>query len=106
MTLNELMFDDLIFSPFVVVFVRSKAYVRPHISDVVIMYVLVKGDVFKFIVRIRTKKWMVLCDSHQDWFYFVAMHKTRIPHANVMKKFRWERIQLCDFFAGTRLLVG
>ena len=46
MTLDRLTFDNLIFSPFVVGFVREKASVRPRIKDVVIMHVLVKGDIF------------------------------------------------------------
>ena len=49
---------------------------------------------------------MVLCESHQDWFEFVVMYKTRIPHANVMKNFGWEGIQLCAIFVGIYFLVG
>ena len=36
-TLDGIMFDNLIFSPFVVVFVRAKASIRPHILDVFVM---------------------------------------------------------------------
>ena len=51
------------------------------------MYVVVKGDVFEFIVQRLKKNWMVLCESHQDWFYFFEMYKTRMSHVNVMEKF-------------------
>ena len=34
------------------------------------------------------------------------MYKTRIPHINVMKKLRWEGIQLFEIFVGTFVLVG
>ena len=67
-TLNGLMFDYLFFSSFVDGIVRSKASVHPHIFDVVAMYVVVKGDVFEFIGHRCTKKWMVLCELHQDRF--------------------------------------
>ena len=68
MTLDGLIFDHSTFSPFVVEFLRAKASVRPHISDVVLMHELVKGNVFEFIGRKLMKKWKVLCESHQDWF--------------------------------------
>ena len=45
-------------------YVSAKVYVHPHIYDVVVMYVVVKGGVFEFIGRRHTKNWMVLC----DWF--------------------------------------
>ena len=66
--LHGLMFNNLFFSPFVDVIVRAKEYVLPHIFDVVVMHVLVKEYVFGFIGRRCTKNWIVLCDSHQDWF--------------------------------------
>ena len=65
-------------------FFRAKVSVRPHISDDVLMYVLVKGDIFEFIGLGRMKNGIVLCESRQDWFEFVAMHNTLIPHANVL----------------------
>ena len=70
MTLDRLMFDNCLFYPFAVTvgFVRAEAYVRPLISDFVIIHVLFKGEIFEFIERRRTKKWMVLGDSHQEWF--------------------------------------
>ena len=62
------MFDHLLFSPFVDGIVRAKAYVCPRIFDVVLMRVVVKGGVFEFIGHIRTNNWMMLCESHPDWF--------------------------------------
>ena len=46
--LDGLMFDPLIVYPFAVtvVFVRAKASVLPHTSDVVVMHGVIKGDVF------------------------------------------------------------
>ena len=69
-------------------FVRSKVSVRPHILDLSVMNVVFKGDLFEFIGRRRTKNWMVLSELHQYWFSFVAMYNTRMPYANVMKKFQ------------------
>ena len=68
MALDGLMSDNSIFYLFVVIFVRAKASVCPHILGVIVMNVAVKGDVFEFIVSRRTKNCMVLCESHQDWF--------------------------------------
>ena len=64
------MFDHVRYFPFVVLVgcVRSKAYDLPLISNGVAMYVLVKGDVFEFIVRGLTKNSIVLCESCQEWF--------------------------------------
>ena len=61
--LDGLMFDNSLFSPFLDVFLRAKASVRPRIFDLVVMYELVKGDAFGFIVKRRTKDFMVLCGS-------------------------------------------
>ena len=92
-----------IFPPFVVmvVSVRSKASVRPRIFDDVVILEVVKGGVFSFIGRGRTKGWMLLCESNQYWFQFFSMLKTRMPHSNIMKKFQCEVIQLCEIFGGT-----
>ena len=92
------MFNNLFFYPFVDGIVRYNASVRPLIFDVVVMRVVVKGDVFEFIGHRLTNNWMVFYESHQDWFYFVAMYTTHMPHINVMKKLRWERIQMCELF--------
>ena len=82
---------------------RAKAYLRPRISDDVVMYEVFKGYVFYFIGLGHTNNWIVLCESLQDWFEFVVMYKTRITHANVTNKVRWEGIELCESFGGTRL---
>ena len=47
---------------------RAFESVRPHIFDVVIMSVVVKGGVFEVIGHGRTNNWMVLCEFHQDRF--------------------------------------
>ena len=73
MKLDGLVFEDFFLSPFVDNIVRALASVSPHIFDVVIMSVVVEGDIFEVIGRGCTKNWIVLCDSHQDWFYMVAM---------------------------------
>ena len=65
----------------------AKASVRPCISYVAVMHVVVKGEIFYFIGRIHTKNWMVLCELHQDWFWFVAMYNNHMPHANFTKNF-------------------
>ena len=51
MTLYELMFDHLLFTPFVVTigYVKYKESISPCILDDVVMYVVVKGDVFEVI---------------------------------------------------------
>ena len=46
MALDGFISDNLFFSPFVDGIVRSFTSVNPHIFDVVIVSVLVKGDVF------------------------------------------------------------
>ena len=45
----------------------------------------------------------MLGESHQEWFYFVAIYNTCITHVNIMKKVRWEGIEMCDIFGGTRI---
>ena len=69
-TLDGLMFDNFLFSPFAVTigFVKAKAYVRPRISDEFLMHEVLKYDIFEFIGIWRTKNWIVLCESRQDWF--------------------------------------
>ena len=106
--LYGLMFDHLSFSPFSVTVwcVRSKASVRPHVSNDVVMHVAVKGGVFEFIGLVHTKNYILLCESCQKWFEFVTMYKTRMPHANVINKVWWEGIELCKIFRGTRLKLG
>ena len=79
---------------------REKESFHPHTSDVVLIHVEVKGDVFEFIGHGNTKNWTVLCDYHQDWFYFSAMYNNWTPHSNMMKKFQWEVIQVCTIFVG------
>ena len=60
--------------------------VLPNTSDGVIMHELVKGDVFEFIGIGHKKNWIVFCKLSKDWFEFVAMYKTFIPHVHVAKK--------------------
>ena len=50
-TLDGLMFDNLLFSPFAVIFgfARAKAFVLPHIFDDAIMHKVVKGNVLEII---------------------------------------------------------
>ena len=59
MTLDGIMFDNLFFYPFVVVFMRAKVSICPHISDVVVTNEVVKGDVFEFRGRRHTKNRMM-----------------------------------------------
>ena len=73
MMLYGLRFDHFFFPPFTstVVFVMAKESIHPRTSDDVTMHVLVKGDAFEFIGRGRTNNWIMLCELHQDWFYFL-----------------------------------
>ena len=66
-TLDSLMFDHFIFSPFlfIVGFVRSKASVFPRVSDDGVMYLSVKGGIFEVLVCGHTKNWVVLCELNQ-----------------------------------------
>ena len=65
MTLNGIIFDNSLFSPFVVGFVRSKASILTQIFYVVVINEVVKGGVIDLIGRRHTKNWMILCESHQ-----------------------------------------
>ena len=98
-------FDYVSSFPFavMVIFVSSKAYVRPRMSDDVVMHVVVKGGVFEFIGCGQMNNGIVVCELRQDWFEFFAMYKTRMPHINDIKKVRWEGIEMCDIFGGTIL---
>ena len=69
------------------------------------MHVVFKGDLFEIIGCRYTKNWMVLCELHQEWFQFVTIYKTCMPHVNVMDKLQWEGIQLCDFLEKQDFLV-
>ena len=88
MTLDGLMLNNVRYFPLVVMVrcVRDKTSVCPHISDDVVLHVVVKVDVFEFIGLEQTNTGIMLCESIHQWFEFVAMYKTQIPHANVMKK--------------------
>ena len=83
--------------------VRQKASVCPHISYDTVMHEEVKRHVFECIGLEQMKNCIVLYESRQYWFYFFAMYKTRIPHANVINKVQWEVIKMCAIFGGTRL---
>ena len=63
------MFANFFLSPFAVTvgFMRANVSALPHIFDEVVINILVKGDLFKFIGLGHKKNWMVLCESHQDW---------------------------------------
>ena len=67
MTLDRLMFDRVSYLPVTVmlVCVRSKEYLLPHISDDAVMHVVVKGDVFEFTGCGLTNNGIVLCESLQ-----------------------------------------
>ena len=86
MTLDGLMFENLIFPPFLDRIMRALASVRPSIFDVVIMSVVVKGDLLELICRGRTNNLMVLCQLHQDWFKLFVIYNTHMTHINVMDK--------------------
>ena len=81
------MFDHVISFSFTVtvVCVRAKASVRPCITYYIIMCVVVAGEVFEFIVRVRTNNGVVLYELIKNWFELVAIYNIQIPHANVMK---------------------
>ena len=49
MTLDRLVFDHLLFYPFMYGTVMAMTSVRSHIFDVVVMLVVVKGGLFNFI---------------------------------------------------------
>ena len=83
MTLDGIMFENFILSPFVYRIVRAFASVLPQIFDVFIIIVVFKGYVFEVIGSGRTKN----CIPHKYWFQLVAMYKTRMPYINVMKNF-------------------
>ena len=70
MALDGLVFYYLFFYKFVVTvgFVRYKVSVIPRIFDDVLMNEVDKEGVFKFVLLGQTKNWIVLCESHQDWF--------------------------------------
>ena len=70
MALDGIMFDHLIFYPFVVmvVCVRANASVRPYVLYDVVMHEVFKGEVLYFIGIGRTKKCILLCESIQDLF--------------------------------------
>ena len=61
--LDGMMFDIVIYLPFAVtvVCVSSKAFVHPQISYDVVIHSVVKGGVFEFIGRGRTKNRIVFC---------------------------------------------
>ena len=53
--------------------VKAKSSVGPCIHDDVVINVIFKWDVFKFICCGHTKTKIVFCVSCQDWFEFVPM---------------------------------
>ena len=105
MTLDKLMYNNLLFSSLVVIFgfVRDKMSFCPSKFEYVVVHEVVKGDLFEFLGLGCTNNWILLCELHQDWFYFIAIYKTCMSNENVMKKVRWNGIQLCAIFVGTGL---
>ena len=79
---------EFLFYPFAVAveFVRAKASFRQHIFDDIVMYEVFKGGEFDFVGLGCTNNWMVLCEFHKDFFEFLSIYKTCMPHANVTKK--------------------
>ena len=69
------MFDCVSSFPFAVMVrcVRATMSVLPHILDDIVMHVIAKGDIFQFIGHGYTNTGIVLCESRQYWFEFVAM---------------------------------
>ena len=47
---------------------------------------------------------IVLCELFQDWFDFVAIYKTQMPHVNFIKKMIWGVIEMRAHFGGTIIL--
>ena len=50
------------------------------------LYVVFIEDIFEFIGCGRTKNGILLCGLRQDWFEFVAVYNTQMPHVNLTKK--------------------
>ena len=103
--LYGIVFDCVIFFPYAATVgcVRAKASVYPHISDDVIIHVAVKGVIFDFIGFGGTKNMIILCESLQDLFKFIAIYHTQMTHVNFMKKVLWDGIKLYAIFGLTRL---
>ena len=103
--LDWLMFENLFLSLFVGRIVRVFVSFRTRIFDVVIMIVVFKGGILEVIGRGITNKCMVLYESYQYWFHLILLYNTHMPYINVMKKFQWEEIQLCEIFVGAFVLL-
>ena len=67
---DRFMFDREDFPPWAITggCVRGKMYILPRISDYVVMHKSVKWDVLEFIFHRGNTKWIVLCESRQEWF--------------------------------------
>ena len=63
-----------------------------------IMSRVVEWDVIELIMPCGTKKWVLLCGSFQEVFKFFVMHKTEMPHVNIMKDVQRKVIKLRTTF--------
>ena len=77
---DGLMYDYMRLPPFTVTVgcVRANAYFLPHISDDIVMHILIKGGAFEFIGIGCRKNSIVLCESRKEWFAFFVIYKSHM----------------------------
>ena len=74
--------------------VRGEAYIHRHVTDVFVILMLVKREVFEFIIPRGTKNWILLGELRQDFIEVFMMHKTEMPLVNVEKYVQKEGIKM------------
>ena len=62
--------------------------VLSHGTDFFVTCRVVEREFIDLIIPGGTKKWIILRESCQEFLYFFVIHKTEIPHVNVVKYVR------------------
>ena len=67
--------------------VGGQASICPHVMYFFAMFRVVEREVLDFIEPGGMKKWILLCESQQDFTECVVMYETEMPRVNGMKDF-------------------
>ena len=59
--------------------------VFPHVTDVFLIGSVIKQEILEFIRPGGMKKWILLCELHQEFLEFVVMYDPGISCVNGMK---------------------
>ena len=69
-------------------------YALPHVTDVFILHRVVEWEVLEFILPSGIENWILFHELPQDFLELFVMHKTEMPHENVVLDVQKKGIKL------------